>query len=146
MQTITKLREKFGGADLDHLIEAFGDIEIPVITDQPQRQGDLSWWPMRMGKVEGLEPVGTKGIAVIRGEAGGNTHLLLAEGDVEFARAPQTRGDNVTLGTLFVGEGATAIIHHLEHGYQLIGGGVGGSLYVMKGARTQMDEVRRVAD
>ena len=139
MQTITKLQEKFGGTDLDHLLEAFGDVEVPVITE-PQHQGDLGIFPMREGKVEGLETVPKEGIAVIRGEAGGNTHLLLAEGDVKFARAAQNGG--VQLGTLLVGEGAVAVLHHIEHGYNLVGPG----MYSLRGKRTQLNEVVRVAD
>ena len=77
---------------------------------------------------------------MIRGEAGGNTHLLLAEGEVLFA--PSSQRDGVVLGTLRVKKGATAILHHIEHGYNLIGEG----LYSMRGKRTQMNEIRRVAD
>jgi hypothetical protein len=138
VNTITQLQEKFGGADLDHL-EAFGDVEVPVITGM-QHQGDLFVVPMRMGKVEGLVDVPKEGVAVIRGEAGGNTHLLIAEGDVKYARTSQREG--VHLGTLFVGEGSIAWLHHLEHGYN----GIGAGLYSLRGKRTQMDEIRRVAD
>jgi hypothetical protein len=140
MNTITKLQEKFGSTDLDHLLDAYGDIDIPVITGEPQHQGDLFVIPMRDGEVKGLVQVPKEGIAVIRGEAGGNTHLLLAQGEVLFA--PSSQREGVVLGTLRVKKGATAILHHIEHGYNLIGEG----LYSMRGKRTQMDEVRRVAD
>ena len=142
MQTITKLQKKFGSTDLDHLLEAFGDAEVPVIAGKPQHQGDLFIVPMRKGNVEGLEKVPTEGVAVIRGEAGGNTHLLLAEGDVQFARAPQTRTGGVLLGTMLVGEGGIAVLHHIEHGYNLVGPG----MYSLRGKRTQMSEVTRVTD
>jgi hypothetical protein len=140
MNTITKLQEKFGSTDLDHLLDAYGDIDIPVITGEPQHQGDLFVIPMRDGEVKGLVQVPKDGIAVIRGEAGGNTHLLLAEGEVLFA--PSSQREGVVLGTLRVKKGATAILHHIEHGYNLIGEG----LYSMRGKRTQMNEIRRVAD
>jgi len=140
MNTITKLQEKFGSTDLDHLLDAYGDIDIPVIAGEPQHQGDLFVIPMRDGEVKGLVQVPKEGIAVIRGEAGGNTHLLLAEGEVLFA--PSSQRDGVVLGTLRVKKGATAILHHIEHGYNLIGEG----LYSMRGKRTQMNEIRRVAD
>lgn len=140
MNTITKLQEKFGSTDLDHLLDAYGDIDIPVITGEPQHQGDLFVIPMRDGEVKGLVQVPKDGIAVIRGEAGGNTHLLLAEGEVLFD--PSSQRDGVVLGTLRVKKGATAILHHIEHGYNLIGEG----LYSMRGKRTQMNEIRRVAD
>jgi hypothetical protein len=122
------------------LLEAYGDIDIPIISGEPQHQGDLFVIPMRDGEVSGLIQVPKEGIAVIRGEAGGNTHLLLAEGEVLFAPSSQRQG--VLLGTLRVKKGAVAILHHLEHGYNLIGEG----LYSMRGKRTQMDEERRVAD
>jgi len=140
MNTITKLQEKFGSTDLDHLLDAYGDIDIPVITGEPQHQGDLFVIPMRDGEVKGLVQVPKEGIAVIRGEAGGNTHLLLAQGEVLFA--PSSQREGVVLGTLRVKKGATAILHHIEHGYNLIGEG----LYSMRGKRTQMNEIRRVAD
>lgn len=141
MNTITKLQEKFGSTDLDHLLDAYGDIDIPVVSGEPQHQGDLFVIPMRDGKVGGLKPVPSEGIAVIRGEAGGNTHLLMAEGEVFFSQMASERG-SVMLGTLRVKKGAIAILHHIEHGYNLIGEG----LYSMRGKRTQMDEIRRVAD
>ena len=138
MNTITNLQEKFGSTDLDHLLDAYGDVDIPVITGEPQHQGDLFVFPMREGKVEGLVQVPAEGVAVIRGDAGGNTHLLLADGPVFFAPS----NDLLRLGTLVVPEGSVAHLHHPEHGYHSIGTGT----YVMKGQRTQMDEIRRVAD
>lgn len=64
-----------------------------------QRQGDVLIAPMGGGKVAGLVPVPREGVAVVRGEAGGNTHLLVADGAVSFAPAPATRG-GLTLGSL----------------------------------------------
>ena len=140
MNTITKLQEKFGSTDLDHLLEAYGDVDVPVITGEPQHQGDLFIFPMRAGKAEELVKVGPKGVAVIRGEAGGNTHLLLAEGEVSYA--PTSQREGVRLGTLLVGEGSIAVLHHIEHGYNLVGPG----MYSLRGKRTQMQEIQRVAD
>ena len=134
MQTLEALSERFKTGSLDHLIEETG---IPVLTG-PQRQGDVSWWPIREGQVAGLAEVRPEGFPVVRGEAGGNTHLLLADGPVYFAPAR----DGVRLGTLVVPEGSVAHMHHPEHGYNSIGAGT----YIMKGQRTQMSEVRRVAD
>ena len=122
------------------MLDAYGDIDIPVISGEPQHQGDLFVIPTRAGQVKGLVRVPKEGVAVIRGEAGGNTHLLLAEGEVLFA--PSSQREGVVLGTLVVKKGATAILHHIEHGYNLIGEG----LYSIRGKRTQMNEIRRVAD
>lgn len=135
METLEKLSQKFHTGSLEHL-EA--QAEIPVLTGA-QRQGDVSWWPMRAGQVAGLEQVKPEGYPVVKGEAGGNTHLLLAEGEVLFA--PSSQG-GVRLGTLVVKEGSVAHLHHPEHGYNSIGSGT----YLFNGQRTQMDEIRRVAD
>lgn len=134
MNTLTNLSTKFNTGALDHLIE---ETEIPVLTTA-QRQGDVSWWPTRPGRVAGLIEVKPEGYPVVRGEAGGNTHLLLADGPVFFAPA----NDPLRLGTLVVPEGSTAHMHHPEHGYNSIGAGT----YIMKGQRTQMSEIQRVAD
>ena len=134
MNTIATLTRKFNTPSLDHLIE---ETEIPVLTG-PCAQGDVNWWPTREGKVAGLVEVKPEGYQVVKGEAGGNTHLLLADGPVFFAPA----NDLLRLGTLVVPEGSIAHLHHPEHGYHSIGVGT----YIMKGQRTQMDEIRRVAD
>jgi hypothetical protein len=134
MNTLQTLSTTFKTGSLDHLI---ADAEIPVLTGS-QAQGDVSWWPTRSGEVAGLIEVPAEGYPVVRGESGGNTHLLLADGPVFFAPAT----DLLRLGTLVVPEGSVAHMHHPEHGYNSIGAGT----YIMKGQRTQMDKIRRVAD
>lgn len=134
MQTLEALSKKFGTGSIDHLIE---ETEIPVL-QSAQRQGDVSWWPTKKGEVAGLIEVGPQGYPVVRGEAGGNTHLLLAEGPVFFAPA----NDDLRLGTLVVPKGSVAHMQHPEHGFNSIGEGQ----YTMKGQRTQMEVQRRVAD
>ena len=134
MNTLQTLTKTFNTGSLDHLI---AETEIPVLTTA-QRQGDVSWWPVRSGNVAGLIEVKTDGYPVVRGEAGGNTHLLLADGPVFFAPA----SDGTRLGTLVVPDGSTAHMHHPEHGYNSIGAGT----YIMRGQRTQMDEIERVRD
>ncbi|MFD0857027.1 hypothetical protein ACFQ07_32670, partial [Actinomadura adrarensis] len=62
---------------------------------------------------EPTTPVPVVGVAVVRGEAGGHTHLLLASGDVRY---DAREADGITLGTLQVGDGATAWLDHPEHG------------------------------
>jgi hypothetical protein len=137
MHTLATLTKQFKTAPLDHLLD---DIEVPVNTG-PDAQGDVNWWPMREGKVAGLVEVPVEGYPVVRGEAGGNTHRLFRDvngGPIFFA---PTR-DLLRLGTLVVPEGSVAWLHHDEHGYH----GIGAGTYVMKGQRTQLDEIRRVAD
>lgn len=134
MNTQSTLTKRFNTTVLDHLEDA----EVPVLSG-PQRQGDVIVAPMRAGAVEGLVPVPAHGIAVVRGENGGNTHLLVAEGDVSFAPA-KTRGQR--LGTLVVAKGATAYLTHPEHGFT----GIAPGTYVIGRQREQADQIRLVAD
>lgn len=93
------------------------DAEIPVLTGM-QRQGDIIVIPMRPGQIIGTS-VPPEGVPVVRGEAGGNTHLLVADGHVLWA-ARQATGADPDLGTLEVVEGAAYLLHP-EHGGQGIG-------------------------
>ena len=111
------------------------DAEIPVCTGL-QHQGDVFVVPMRPGKVTGLKPIPPQGIAVVRGEAGGNTHLLV--GDGKFA----PRHDQGDLGTLVVDKGETAYLLHPEHGAS----GIGAGSYIIRRKREQADEIRLIAD
>lgn len=124
------------GIDVDaHLSR---EATIPVLTG-PQRQGDVIVIPA-IGDVAAT-PVPAAGVPVVRGEAGGNTHLLLAEGDVRFDGAPASAAD-LTLGVLTVAEGACAWLAHPEHGYA----GIGVGTYRIGRQREQADEIRMVQD
>lgn len=113
------------------------DLEVPVLTG-PQRQGDVLIIPDNGAHPTGT-PVPRVGVAVVRGEATGNTHLLQCDGDVTWAPAALS----LVLGYLDVGDGATAyLIHTDEHGVNAIGPG----RYILTGKREQADEIRRVAD
>lgn len=133
MNTLTKIHERFGVEPIDHL----EDVEIPVLTGM-QRQGDLLIIPQRKGNVAGLVPVPAEGVPVVRGENGGNTHTLFADGVVFYAPNPQ-RGQR--LGTLVVEKGV-AYLGHPEHGYNAIGVGS----YTISRQREQADEIRLIAD
>lgn len=134
MKTLTTLAQQFGGT-FDHLI---ADEEIPVLTGL-QRQGDVLIVPSRAGQVAGLADVPREGIPVVKGENGGNTHLLVADGHAQYAPNAQ-RG--LRLGTLVVPEGAVAYLTHPEHGFNAIGAGT----YVINRQREQADEIRVIAD
>lgn len=107
-----------------------------------QRQGDVIVIPAAIvpPPSNAQTPVPRAGVAVVRGEAGGNTHLLLADGPVLYDPAPPASA--LTLGVLTVGAGATAYLAHPEHGYAGIGVGV----YTVRRQREQADEIRIVAD
>lgn len=111
------------------------EAEIPVLTGA-QRQGDVIVLPMRPGRVNGLEPIPAPGVAVVRGENGGNTHLLVGAG--RWAARP----DGQDLGTLVVGDGEVAYLLHPEHSGQ----GIGPGSYRLRRQREQADKIRLVAD
>lgn len=134
---------------IDQLITAHGvDIDphldreatVPVSTGL-QRQGDVIVIPaatVRRGRSAATKPVPRSGVPVVRGEAGGNTHLLLAAGPVRYDPAPE----DLTLGVLTVEDGAVAYLAHPEHGYA----GIGPGTYVVRRQREQADVIRMVAD
>lgn len=139
MKTLTEILSRHDIAVADELL---ADIVVPVISDRPQRQGDVAIvprGPLSTAERADCELVPRTGIAVVHGEATGNTHMLDADGPVWFAR----REGGVRLGVVEVGEGATAyLIHTDEHGANAFGPGT----YVLHGKREQAEEIRRVAD
>jgi hypothetical protein len=101
-------------SDLAHLA---AELDIPTIAGL-QHQGDVSVIPIEMAWEDHqspVTPVPAAGVAVVRGEAGGHTHLLLACGDVRYDARNGAAGD-ITLGSLEVADGATAWLDHPEHG------------------------------
>ena len=80
-----------------------------------------------------------EGVTVVRGENGGHTHLLLAEGPVSWA--PSTAGGQ-GLGVVTVPDGATGFLAHPEHGYL----GFAPGAYIVRRQREQADEIRLIAD
>lgn len=109
--------------------------EVPVV-DGMQRQGDLLVIPSRPLAGTG-KPVGRSGVPVVRGEAGGNTHLLVADGDVRWKAA-----SGQVLGGIEVAEGSAAYLLHPEHGAQ----GIAPGSYTVHRQREQADAIRLVAD
>jgi hypothetical protein len=121
----------------EHLV---ADAEVPVISDRPQAQGDLLIIPMRPGQIAGLAPVPAEGIAVVRGENGGNTHWLSGDGPVAYKLDLTSSPD---VASVEVGEGGTAfLIHTDEHGANAMGPGQ----YTIRRQREQAEEIRLVQD
>jgi len=115
--------------------------EIPVLAGL-QFQGDVAVVPSSAHVVEAHTAVPKAGVPVVRGENGGNTHLLLAAGDgVRFDLASQQRG-SLALGLLTVPAGASAYLAHPEHAYT----GIAPGTYELRRQREQADEIRLVAD
>lgn len=115
-----------------HLV---ADAEVPLCSGM-QRQGDVLVRPARKSAKPGVV-IPPDGVAVVRGENGGNTHLLVGDG----VWAPAAGRDLLALGAVDVGpEGAYLL--HPEHGAQ----GLAPGSYVVSRQREQADEIRRVAD
>lgn len=113
-----------------HLV---ADVEVPLIKGM-QRQGDVLIRPTRKSKKLGM-PIPAAGVAVVRGENGGNTHLLIGDG----TWAPVT-DDLLVLGVVDVA--TECYLLHPEHGAQ----GLAPGSYVVSRQREQADEIRRIAD
>ncbi|MEW2352407.1 hypothetical protein [Spirillospora sp. NPDC029432] len=139
------------GADLARLA---AELDIPTIAGL-QHQGDVSVLPAAMAGEDDRRPetpVPAAGVAVVRGGAGGHTHLLLASGDVRYDAREGAAG-GITLGVLEVGDGATAWLDHPEHGNT----GIAPGRYVLRrkremaprvldpGARRKRDQARKQA-
>jgi hypothetical protein len=131
MHTLTALIDRHGIEVHEHLDR---DDIVPVL-DGLQLQGDVAVVP---GKRQGTDPIPAAGLAVVRGENGGNTHALLADGPALYT--PRTNG--LLLGFLTVPEGAAAYLAHPEHGYL----GIAPGSYELRRQREQAEEMRLVAD
>lgn len=125
-----------GAEVLDHLDR---EVSVPVVTDAAC-QGDVSI--VRTDDTAATTPLPAQGLAVVRGENGGNTHSLHAHGDnICFDAAPERAG-SLHLGTLTVPAGSEALMAHPEHGFLSIAPGT----YSIGRQREYAGEWRRVAD
>lgn len=137
MRTLDEIMTKH---NVDVPESLLADAEVPMLTGV-QRQGDVIVLPAataRPGHTAAPVMIPADGVAVVRGENGGHTHLLVAEGPVSWARSDAA----LDLGVLVVPEGAGAWLLHPEHGAN----GVGPGEYVVRRQREQADEIRAVAD
>jgi hypothetical protein len=133
--TIAEAIDKHGIGVLDHLDTS---LSIPVLPGI-QFQGDIAVVPVK--GAESKVPLPAKGVPVVRGENGGNTHSLHGDGDVRFdPRDADVR--NLSLGRLTVGENSTAYLAHPEHAYS----GIAPGTYDIRRQREQAEELRMVTD
>lgn len=137
--TLAEVIDRHGVDVLDHLDR---QLEVPVLAGL-QAQGDVIVVPEAIGYVRkpATTPVPRAGVAVVQGENGGNTHLLIAEGEVFFDSMTRT-DTGLDLGVLTVAEGAQAFLAHPEHGYA----GIAPGSYTVRRQREQADEIRLVQD
>jgi hypothetical protein len=139
MHSLATLIDRHGIAVEDHL--DLNDL-VPVNTGL-QRQGDVIVVPVT-GKnpKPATTPVPAAGVPVVRGEAGGNTHAIVADGPGVCCDLRQASTTDLTLATLTVPEGSVAYLAHPEHAYT----GIGPGTYTLRRQREQADELRIVAD
>ena len=139
--TTATFRDVLGRHNITVPDQTIAEITVPVLSG-PQRQGDIAIFPR-----EPLTPaersmavqVPPEGIAVVRGEATGNTHMLSADSVVLWLE----KDAGLLLGIVEVPEGSTGyLIHTDEHGAN----GLAPGTYRIHGKREQADEIRRVAD
>lgn len=132
MITLAKLEADFGLTYDEHLDR---EAEIPTVKDAPAPQGDVMVRPVA-GLTPAITPVPAEGVAVVRGENGGNTHLLVGKAFFDF------RENGLVIGVVTVPDGATALLSHPEHGGFLIAPGS----YEIRRQREQKDEIEMVRD
>lgn len=135
MHTLATLIETHG-IDVDEHLDR--QVTVPIHTGL-QRQGDVIVIPNPQAKA--TKPVPKTGTPVVRGEAGGNTHAIVADGEV-FCDTRDASASNLTLASLTVAEGAVAYLAHPEHAYS----GIGPGTYEIRRQREQADELRMVQD
>lgn len=134
--TLAETIDRFGVDVHDHLDR---DALVPINAGV-QRQGDVLVLPATR---DAQTPVPAAGVPVVRGESGGNTHLLLADGPVRFDLDPTAADPSqLRLGALTVPEGSVAYLAHPEHAYT----GIAPGCYEIRRQREMADEIRRVAD
>lgn len=135
--TLAELSTRFNTTVDDH-----HDLDglVPVVSGLT-RQGDVIAIPAKTGKVSTV-PLPKGGFPVVRGESGGNTHLLLGDGPVFFTPASDVSATQLDLGVLTVPEGSVAYLAHPEHAFT----GLAAGSWVIRRQREQADELRMVAD
>jgi hypothetical protein len=109
--TLAQIEQQTGVSVFDWLAR---EAEVPVVT-RAACQGDVS--VLRVTTAPATLPLPQAGVAVVRGEAGGNTHSL--HGPVLWDTA-DGRDGQLVLGTLTVPEGEQAVLAHPEHGFLAI--------------------------
>jgi len=133
VRTLADLIVEHGADVLDYLDR---QVAVPVLT-APQCQGDVSILPVTTKPAR--TPIPGAGVAVVRGENGGNTHSLHGAGFFDPAAAD---GDSLVLGTLTVPADAEVFMAHPEHGYA----GFGPGTYRIGRQREFAGDWRMVAD
>lgn len=129
---------------LDYLDQ---QVTVPV-TGGVQAQGDVLVVPDTLApnssrfQLDPAAPVPAAGVPVVRGEAMGNTHLLISDGPCSWQQAHPASPEDVLLGIVTVEPGSTAYLIHPEHGAT----GIAPGTYQVRRQRQQADVIAYVAD
>lgn len=140
MHALAELIDRHGVDVLDHLDR---EATVPVLAGL-QRQGDVLVVPAVVAALRTLAAstkVPASGTPVVRGENGGNTHAIVADGLV-FCDVVTARGDELRVAVLTVPDGSVAYLAHPEHGYV----GIAPGTYELRRQREQAEVARLVAD
>jgi len=135
------LAEALNKFDTDVLEHLDRDAAIPHIT-AAGIQGDVSFL-LDNTRPAATTAVPAAGVPVVRGENGGNTHALFADGGTVYFDAKAT-GDpeDTVIGTMTVPDGSTGFLLHPEHGAMSFGVGT----WLVGRQREQADIVEFVRD
>ena len=109
-RTIDAMTASTGVAVLDHIDTS---ADVPVVTTAAA-QGDVSVLRVTTAMATAHMPAR---VDVVRGEAGGNTHSLHPSGPCFWDAHTARSVTDLTLGTLTVPDGSTAVLAHPEHGF-----------------------------
>lgn len=112
------------------------DVTIPILAGG-QRQGDVLVIPGVTGASTAVPVAGTP---VVRGENGGNTHVIYAADGPVYCDTDTAAG--LRVATLTVPAGSTAYLGHPEHGYL----GIAPGSYELRRQREMAETMRLVAD
>jgi hypothetical protein len=141
-RTLGALATAHGVPILEHLDQ---QLQIPVLAGL-QFQGDIALIPevspSGANPIRADAQVPAEGVAVVRGESGGNTHLLVADGPGVLWAPATNLGTDLTLGHLTVPPGSLAYLLHPEHGAN----GIAPGTYEIRRQREQRDEITLIAD
>jgi hypothetical protein len=133
--TLDEAITRFGVNVLTHLDRTVSIPTVSVIG----RQGDVLI--LAKSSRHATTALPAAGFPAVRGEAGGNTHLLLGDGPVFYDQQPAS-ATSLTLGVLTVPAGSMAYLAHPEHAYL----GITAGTYELRRQREQSDEIRLVTD
>lgn len=140
MTTLIELCETTGLTPLDHLEL---DAEIPVLSGL-QAQGDLLIVPTDADTILDSDPVwrevGRGGVVLLKGQADGNPHTLVADPDTCRVTFDVTDRDGLALAVVEAQEPCWLL--HPEHG----GTGIAEGRYTVRRQREWAREQRLVAD